>query len=72
MVEYLKNTIAGRESPTDPRAWVLAGITNSGVLSIPIEILNTIDKVSGGTISLSRAIGLEAPSTVTGVLPVCS
>lgn len=57
MISELKDKIAGRERSKTPQELLVEGVDRSGVLSLPMEINNFMDKQSGQRISLNALVG---------------
>jgi hypothetical protein len=69
MVAYLKfmergDTDQAQKLLDNPGKWIVDGLDRSGILSIPFEISNTVDKISEGVggpnVGISRAVSLLA------------
>lgn len=57
MTTYIKDSLSGYDRPDDPGEWLIESIDRSGFLSVPMEINNMADKLSGHSISLNAYLG---------------
>lgn len=64
MMSYaFKQWDAGREITDDPTTLVMEGIDRSGAMGILMEMNNTIEKISGQTIGMRPAAGIDSPAS---------
>lgn len=57
MITELKDTLAGRDKSRTATEMLIEGTDRSGILSIPMEVNNIADKMSGHRISVNAMIG---------------